>query len=101
MYDLSYNEDVGVTFVKTAEYVRWYELQSGKTRYIIEARLRRIAENNHWGLVNYFDGLIELKWSFGMRVYTVRVDQTVILLLGGNKNDQDRDIKKAKSLLGQ
>lgn len=73
---------------------------STKTQFIIEARLKRIANENHWGFINKFDELIELKWLCGMRIYTAKINSLlVIILLGGNKNGQNKDIKKAKKLL--
>lgn len=44
--------------------------------------------------------LIELKWKQSLRVYLARTeDRKFVLLWGGTKNGQDRDIKKAKNLL--
>ena len=88
--------------VKTAEYEEWFDDQSLKTKVIIDARLQRIALDGHFGTINTFEGLIELKWKSGMRVYTYRHEtRTLIILLGGNKNGQNRDIRKAKKILAQ
>lgn len=47
--------------------------------------------------------LAELKWGNGRRIYfTLTKDELgniIILLIGGNKNSQDKDIRKAKSIL--
>lgn len=46
--------------------------------------------------------LAEIKFNNGSRIYfTLKEDngKVVVLLLGGNKNGQDKDIKKAKSFL--
>jgi putative addiction module killer protein len=89
-----------VIIFKAPEFIEWYTDQNEKTQYIIESRLRRIREDNHWGTTNEFDGLIELKWKSGMRIYTAIVGKiTVVILLGGNKNGQSKDIKKAKKIL--
>ena len=41
----------------------------------------------------------ELKWKNGIRVYFFKEDdETIFLLLGGLKNAQKKDIKKAKLL---
>lgn len=41
----------------------------------------------------------ELKWKNGRRVYYTTVYQyKILLLLGGNKNGQDRDIQTAKKI---
>ncbi len=89
-----------MVFFKSDDYINWYNEQTEKTQFIIEARLKRISNENHWGFVNKFDGLIELKWPSGMRIYTAKINNIlVIILLGGNKNGQSKDIKKAKKLL--
>ena len=89
-----------MVFFETQEYVAWFSDQDPKTQYIVKSRLRRIEVDDHWGFINKFDELIELKWTSGLRIYTAKVNHlTVILLLGGNKNGQSKDIKKAKKLL--
>ena len=88
--------------IKTAEFEEWFDDQSMKTKVIIDSRLQRIALDGHFGTINTFEELIELKWTSGMRVYTHRYGaRMLIILLGGNKNGQDRDIRKAKKILAQ
>jgi putative addiction module killer protein len=88
--------------VKTAEYEEWFDQQPMKTKVIIDARLQRIAMDGHFGTINTFDGLIELKWKSGLRIYTARIGNRIIMiLLGGNKNGQNRDISKAKKILAK
>ena len=44
-------------------------------------------------------GLIELRWLNGIRVYSfLWGDSVIIALYGGNKNGQDKDIRKAKKI---
>ena len=53
------------------------------------------------GDVKYFDGIGELRIDDGpgYRVYFVQRGQTIIVLLcGGNKSTQSRDITRAKSM---
>ena len=89
-----------VIIFKTQEFIEWYSIQNQKTQFIIEARLKRLKDDDHWGTVNEFDGLIELKWKSGIRIYTAVIENvTVFILLGGNKNGQSKDIKKAKKIL--
>lgn len=46
------------------------------------------------------DTVWELKWENGRRVYYSYVlESKILLLLGGNKNGQDYDIKQAKKIL--
>ncbi|MCM0604702.1 MAG: hypothetical protein KA715_01280 [Xanthomonadaceae bacterium] len=85
--------------LKTTEFIDWYESQTDKAQAFIDARLDRIMLDGHFGFVNRFDGLIELKWTSGMRIYTFMHENTlVVALFGGNKNGQDKDIRKAKKI---
>ncbi len=64
-----------------------------------------LAENGHFGDNKQIDdSLFELRCFFGggIRVYyTVRNQQIVLLLAGGNKSSQQRDIESAKLILGK
>jgi putative addiction module killer protein len=87
---------------KTAEYEEWYGPLPEKTKVIIDARLQRIALDAHFGTINTVDDLIELKWKSGLRIYTHRQgSKMLIVLLGGNKNGQERDIRKARKILAK
>jgi putative addiction module killer protein len=69
-------------------------------KVIIDARLKRVVDTGELGDVRYLgEKLFEFKWKIGIRVYFVIKEKKLILLLnGGNKNDQKRDIEKAKKL---
>jgi putative addiction module killer protein len=85
--------------LKTDEFLEWFYQQTNITKRMIDARLDRISLEGHLGFVNRFDGLIELKWTSGMRIYTFIYDQKLIIALhGGNKNGQEKDIQKAKKI---
>ena len=85
---------------RTPEFEKWFGAQTEKVQTIVEARLDRIILFDHFGLIRRFDGIIELKWKSGLRIYLGPIDNSGLLaLLGGNKNGQDKDIKKAKSIL--
>lgn len=87
---------------KTEEFMLWFQQQNLKTQLIIDGRLDRIECEGHWDFTNRFDELIELKWTSGMRIYTSLLNGKIVIILGGgNKNGQSKDIKKAKSLLKQ
>lgn len=52
-------------------------------------------------MFKFFDGIAELRIDYGpgYRVYFIRCGSEVIVLLcGGDKSSQDRDIRKALSL---
>lgn len=84
--------------LKTEEFEDWLESQPPKVRTVIKARLDLISIG-HFGNHKRFEGLIELKWLNGIRVYTFMWGAAVVVALyGGNKNGQSRDIKKAKKI---
>lgn len=67
----------------------------------INARIRRLALGNMGDAKSVGDGVSELRIDYGpgYRVYFVqRGTVLVILLCGGDKRTQDKDIAKAKSL---
>ncbi len=79
----------------------WYSKLSNKQQLQVDARIHRIEKYGHFGDVKpVSDGVYELRWKNGWRVYFVKdVTNCIILLLGGHKNDQKKDIKKAKILI--
>ena len=89
-----------VSFLKLKEYATWYEAQTAKIRAQIDSRLEKIREFGHYGHVKKLSSVLsEIKFNNGNRIYfTEKVidGKVVILILGGNKNGQDKDIKKAQ-----
>ena len=72
---------------------------SAKAR--IAKRIDRIASGNFGDAKSVGDGVSELRFAFGpgYRVYyTRRGDVVVILLCGGDKDSQERDIELAKNM---
>lgn len=66
----------------------------------IEARLARLAAGNFGDTRSVGEGVVELRidWGPGYRVYFARLGATVVLLLcGGDKRTQDKDIERAKN----
>ncbi|MFI5345360.1 MAG: type II toxin-antitoxin system RelE/ParE family toxin [Elusimicrobiota bacterium] len=89
---------------KTPEFEDWFSEQDPHSRGQIEERLDRIREHNHFGDRKFLGAeLYELRWRNGRRVYyAVAVDQdgqVAIMLLGGGKNGQTRDISRARNIL--
>lgn len=81
-------------------FVTWLEALKDKTaRYRIKERLDRVALGNLGDYKNIEEGLAELRFNFGSgyRVYFGRCENKIILLLcGGDKRTQSKDIEKAK-----
>lgn len=81
------------------KYEEWLQTQTEKSKLQIEKRLDMIKQEGHFGHIRDLgDRLFELKFSDGRRIYyTIIPVNNVILLLGGCKNGQDSDIRKAKN----
>lgn len=97
---IPHTDRVGKKFkvLKSEEFDTWLSNQDPKLRTIITSRLDLISLG-HFGNHKRFEGLIELKWLNGTRVYTFMWGKSlVVALYGGNKNGQNRDIKKAKKI---
>lgn len=74
-------------------------LRDGATRNRIRQRIARIRLGNFGDVRSVGDGVQELRIHFGpgYRVYFGRVgDAVIILLCGGDKGSQDRDIERAQ-----
>jgi len=91
-----------VSFLKTEDYLNWLKSQPLKIQAQIDGRLTRIQEQGHYGHIKKLSSvLFEIKFNNGNRIYcteTVINGKTVVLILGGNKNGQDKDIKKAQKV---
>lgn len=84
-------------------FVEWLQdLADRQARTRIEARLARLAVGNFGDVEPVGEGVSELRidWGPGYRVYFSRVSQVIVLLLcGGDKRTQQKDIKRAKEYL--
>jgi putative addiction module killer protein len=85
---------------KLAEFVSWLESLTIKEQTKVESRLERIEKHGHFGDAKGIDdGLAELRWKNGWRVYFIKENiSTILLLSGGHKNAQKKDIKQARLL---
>jgi putative addiction module killer protein len=85
---------------KVPEYNDWFDEQSLINQVLIKKRLARIESDGHFGNINKVGVVVwELKWENGLRVYYVYVvQQKILLLLGGTKNGQQKDINQAKRI---
>lgn len=79
----------------------WMRLRDERARGIIFSRLDRLAFGHAGDVASVGDGVSELRIHSGpgYRVYFTRVGgQIVVLLCGGDKDSQARDIAVAKRL---
>jgi len=87
---------------ETDEYRQWFDaLRDRGAKSRIDVRIRRLSLGNFGDVKSVGDGVMELRIHVGpgYRVYlTRRGDSLVILLAGGDKSSQVRDVERAKDL---
>jgi putative addiction module killer protein len=87
---------------QTETYAKWFaSLRDRKARARIDVRIRRLSLGNPGDVRPIGRGVAELRIDYGpgYRVYFVqRGLMLIILLAGGDKRTQERDIKKALEL---
>ena len=87
---------------QTAEYEKWFEsLRDRTARVRVDIRIRRLSLGNLGTVEPVGEGVSELKIDYGprYRVYFVQHgSHYVLLLVGGDKSTQARDIRRAKEL---
>ena len=85
---------------KTEIFAHWLdELRDVRARARVQVRIERLAAGNPGDVQPVGEGVSEMRIDYGpgYRVYFVaRGDAVVILLCGGDKRTQDRDIRLAK-----
>lgn len=88
------------TLYTTPEYEEWFDNETAKSQAQIDDRLSKIRHNCYFGDHKFLqDNLWELKWINGRRLYYAYIAELdILLLLGGNKNGQNKDITKAKKI---
>ncbi|HEY2291744.1 MAG TPA: type II toxin-antitoxin system RelE/ParE family toxin [Thermoanaerobaculia bacterium] len=91
-----------LTLRQTEAFTEWLrQLRDERARARINVRLRRLSEGNAGQVRSVGGGVSELKIDYGpgYRVYfTRRGLEIVVLLCGGDKGSQSRDIEAAKKL---
>jgi len=89
---------------KTDKFAKWIDgLQDINARARIQARIERLAMGNPGDVKPVGEGVSEMRIDYGpgYRVYYIQYERTVIILLaGGDKTTQTRDVKTALRLAG-
>jgi putative addiction module killer protein len=90
---------------RTEEFATWLSsLRDRQGRAKILVRIDRLEDGNPGKTRSVGSGVMEMKIDFGpgYRVYyTQRGEVMVLLLCGGDKNTQEKDIARAKVLAAQ
>ncbi len=89
---------------KTIEFDKWLrKLKDLRAKAKILFRIQKIENDDHFGDCEPVgDGVFELKINYakGYRIYFNEKDgKIIILLIGGDKSTQQKDIEKVKEIL--
>ena len=91
-----------IDLLKTETFDKWFKgLRDARAKVRIDARIERLANGNPGDVRPVGNGVSELRIDYGpgYRVYFVqRGNVLIILLCGGDKASQRRDIAKAIGL---
>ena len=87
---------------QTETYARWFRrLRDRQARVRIDSRIRRLSLGNPGDVRPVAEGVSEIRINYGpgYRVYFVRRgDALIVLLAGGDKDSQERDILRSFEL---
>ena len=87
---------------QTEVYARWFRrLRDRQARVRIDSRLRRLSLGNPGDVRPVGEGVSEIRINYGpgYRVYFARQsDVLIVLLAGGDKDSQERNIRRALEL---
>jgi putative addiction module killer protein len=90
---------------KTEDFEIWLsDLKDRVGKAKIISRIQRLELGNAGNVRAVGEGVSEMKIDFGpgYRVYYKQTGQTIVLLLcGGDKSTQDKDIKRAKQIAAE
>ena len=83
-------------------YAEWFkDLRDRTAKTRIDIRIRRLSLGNPGDVKPVGEGVSELRVDYGpgYRIYFIqKADVFIVLLAGGDKSSQDRDIRNAKML---
>lgn len=89
----------------TSYFDRWLkDLRDRSVKNRVLSRLARVQNGNFGDAKQISDDLFELRFFYGggIRIcYTLQNNQVVLLLVGGDKSTQNKDIKKAQDILAK
>ncbi len=83
-------------------FIEWYESLDKSMRLIIDKRISKIERGLYGDHKRLSQELYEFRFSNGLRIYYMEKGETIVLLLtGGNKSRQDKDIELAKRYVNE
>lgn len=92
-----------IEVTQTDEFARWLKrLKDANARARILVRIQRLSLTGNFGDAKPVgDGVCEMRIDYGpgyRLYYALRDNELVLLLIGGDKSSQRKDIEKAKRL---
>ncbi len=109
MFAIEYTISMEQRIVKIAQlsndkspFIEWLESLDKVTKSRVQSRLTRLLENNFGDYKKIDNEISELRLKFGSgyRIYYTEIDNVIVLLInGGDKSTQSKDIQKAKEIL--
>ncbi len=91
-----------IEIIESEAFKRWVDsLRDRRAVARIDARLRRVSMGHIGDAQSVGDGVFEMciHYGPGYRLYFIREEETVVVLLcGGDKDSQERDIARAKRI---
>ena len=102
LYPIGYNK-IMYFIEKTSEFDKWFrKLKDLRAKAKILIRVQKLEQDEHFGDCEPVgDGIQELKINYakGYRIYFKEKDgKIIVLLIGGDKTSQKRDIELAKEI---
>jgi putative addiction module killer protein len=90
------------TIVETERFARWLaDLRDQRTRLRLVARLRKASQGNLGDVKPVGEGVWEMREFFGpgwRMYYVVRDGMLIVMLGGGDKSNQSKDIAQVQGL---
>jgi putative addiction module killer protein len=78
-------------------FLEWMETLEKSRRDIIKSRIWRVGSGNYGDYKSVGEGVLELRFHQGYRIYFTEKGNTIVILLcGGDKSSQEKDIAQAK-----
>jgi putative addiction module killer protein len=88
---------------KTDEFDEWLSnLADQKAQAKIVSRIERLGFGNPGDVKPVGAGIMRVPYGPGYRIYYKQTDKTIVLILcGGDKSTQEKDIKRAKEIAAE
>jgi len=83
-------------------YLEWYKTLDKSLRLVVDKRISKIKRGLYGDHKRLTEELYEFKFTNGLRIYYTEKNNIIILLLtGGNKSKQNKDIESAQEYINE